>query len=161
MLTMFNNYHTILYTLVTGTMAFLTWTFMLYWIHRLAHKIPALNKFHQDHHIYIDRHGETTWHWNNIFLYNDTWKSTVDLWTTEVIPTLVFSAVTGCWWISIVYYLWAALLQESLEHNPKFDKYPIITSGKWHLLHHKKQRKNYGLFIPIWDKLFKTELVPH
>jgi sterol desaturase/sphingolipid hydroxylase (fatty acid hydroxylase superfamily) len=137
-------------------LVFLLWTFCLYWIHRAGHRIPFVNKFHQDHHLYINRHGGTTWHWNNLLLYNDTWKSTVDLWITEVIPTLIFSAVTGHWWVSIFYYFWAALLQEVIEHNPKFDWYPWLTSGKWHLVHHRHQRKNYGLFIPLWDKLFNT-----
>ena len=137
---------------------FLAWTFMLYWIHRAVHRIPVFNRYHQDHHRFIDRHGGTAWHWNNLLLYNDTMASTIDLWITEVIPTLLFSAVTGFWWLSVAYYLWAALLQEQLEHNPKFDFYPWITSGRWHLVHHRKQRKNYGLFHPLWDKIFKTEL---
>jgi sterol desaturase/sphingolipid hydroxylase (fatty acid hydroxylase superfamily) len=156
---MFNSYQDAIYSAVTVVVTFLAWTFTLYWIHRFIHRFPILNNYHQDHHLYIDRHRGTKWHWNNIFLYNDTWKSTVDLWTSEVIPTIIFSAVTGCWWLFIFYYLWAAFLQESLEHNPNFDRYPLITSGKWHLLHHKKQRKNYGLFIPLWDKIFKTELL--
>lgn len=138
---------------------FLFWTFLLYWIHRIGHKIPFINKYHQDHHRYINIHKGTTWKWNNLFLYNDTWKSTADLWITEVIPTIILSAITGYWWLFICYYLWAALLQEILEHNPKFDIYPFMTSGKWHLMHHKKSRKNFGLFIPLWDKLFKTELL--
>ena len=151
-----NSYTAMVFGMINVMLTFLSWTFLLYWIHRIIHRIPMVNKFHQDHHIYINRHGGTRWHWNNIFLYNDTWKSTADLWISEVIPTLVFSYVTGCWWLSIFYYLWAALLQEMLEHNPNFDMYPFITSG---LVHHKKQRKNFGLFIPLWDKLFKTELI--
>lgn len=154
-----NSYTAMVFGMINVMLTFLSWTFLLYWIHRIIHRIPMVNKFHQDHHIYINRHGGTRWHWNNIFLYNDTWKSTADLWISEVIPTLVFSYVTGCWWLSIFYYLWAALLQEMLEHNPNFDMYPFITSGRWHLVHHKKQRKNFGLFIPLWDKLFKTELI--
>lgn len=149
----------ILLQTLTIIVVFLSWTLILYWIHRIAHKIPFMNRYHQDHHSYINRHGETTWRWNNLFLYNDTWKSTIDLWLTEVIPTIIFSAITGCWWLIISYYLWAALLQEVLEHNPKFDRYPFMTSGKWHLIHHKRPRKNYGLFIPLWDKIFKTELL--
>jgi sterol desaturase/sphingolipid hydroxylase (fatty acid hydroxylase superfamily) len=136
--------------------AFLAWTFCLYWIHRAGHKIQFVNKFHQDHHLFINRNGGTSWHWNNLFLYNDTWKSTIDLWITEVIPTVIFSAITGHWWIAIFYYFWAALLQEVIEHNPKFNLYPWLTSGQWHLVHHRSQRKNFGLFLPIWDKMFGT-----
>ena len=138
-------------------LAFLTWTFCLYWIHRAAHKTPVVMNVHRDHHRFINTNGKTNWHWNNLFLFNDTWTSTLDLWITEVVPTLVFSYVTGYWWISVFYYLWAALIQEIVEHNPKFSLYPFLTSGKWHLVHHREPGKNFGLFLPVWDILFKTQ----
>jgi sterol desaturase/sphingolipid hydroxylase (fatty acid hydroxylase superfamily) len=136
--------------------AFLTWTFSLYWIHRIGHKISFINFAHRDHHRFININGKTNWHWNNLFLFNDTWTSTLDLWITEVVPTVLFSIITGHWWISIFYYLWAALIQEMVEHNPKFNLYPLLTSGKWHLIHHQNPGRNFGLFLPIWDKLFGT-----
>jgi sterol desaturase/sphingolipid hydroxylase (fatty acid hydroxylase superfamily) len=132
---------------------FLLWTLMLYWIHRAVHKIPLINSLHLHHHKFI-LSNPTKWHWNNLLLFNDDWTSTVDLWITEVIPTLIFSLVTGQYWISIFYYVWAAFIQESVEHNPKIN-IPMITSGRWHLLHHRSSY-NYGLFFPIWDILFKT-----
>lgn len=135
---------------------FLFWTFTLYWIHRIAHNIKAFEKYHYDHHYYISNKGSNGWHWNNLFLFNDTWKSTIDLWITEVIPTLVFSFFTNQWWIFIFYYFWAALVQEIIEHNQKFNLYPFLTSGKWHLIHHQDSNKNFGLFFPIWDILFNT-----
>jgi sterol desaturase/sphingolipid hydroxylase (fatty acid hydroxylase superfamily) len=132
---------------------FLLWTLMLYWIHRAVHKIPVINSLHLHHHKFI-LNNPTKWHWNNLLLFNDDWTSTVDLWITEVIPTLIFSLITGQYWISIFYYVWAAFIQESVEHNPKIN-IPMITSGRWHLLHHRSSY-NYGLFFPIWDILFKT-----
>jgi sterol desaturase/sphingolipid hydroxylase (fatty acid hydroxylase superfamily) len=56
----------------------------------------------------------------------------------------------------VFYYFWAVLIQERIEHNPNFDIYPILTSGKWHLIHHSNYDKNYGVFISLWDKIFKT-----
>lgn len=134
---------------------FLAWTLLLYILHRLIHITPILQKVHWDHHKYINLH-ETSWHWSNLFLYNDTWLSTLDLWISEVIPTIIFSWLTGQWWIAIFYYVWAAFFQESLEHNKLINWYPF-TSGQWHLIHHKHMNKNYGLFIPLWDRLFATE----
>jgi sterol desaturase/sphingolipid hydroxylase (fatty acid hydroxylase superfamily) len=87
-------------------------------------------------------------------LFNDDWPSTKDLWTTEVIPTLIFSWITGQWWISVFYYIWAAFIQETVEHNANINL-PILTSGQWHLMHHRF-KCNYGLFTPIWDIVFKT-----
>lgn len=135
---------------------FLSWTFVLYWIHRIGHDIPFVSSFHDDHHQYINENGKAYWHWNNLLLYNDTWKSTIDLWITEVIPTVIFSAITGQWWVFVFYYLWAALIQEAIEHKPDFNWYPFLTSGKWHLEHHADMRINFGLFFPIWDIMFKT-----
>lgn len=128
---------------------------MLYWIHRLGHKTSFMKKWHWDHHRYILRHGELQWHWSNLFLYNDTWNSTVDLYLTEVIPTLIFSWLTGQWWIFAFYYVWAATLQVVLEHKRKLDL-PVFTFGKWHMIHHMHPNKNYGLFFPIWDLVFGT-----
>lgn len=140
---------------MTYVVYFLAWTFVLYWVHRIGHKTPYVKEWHWNHHSYIVRHGSQGWHWNNLFLFNDTWTSTLDLYVTEVIPTLLFSLITGQWWISIFYYMWAAFFQENLEHNKNIDL-PIFTTGRWHLIHHRQSNKNYGLFFPIWDIIFKT-----
>lgn len=127
---------------------------MLYWMHRLVHVFGPLKDFHMDHHKVVNR-GGMRWHWSNLFLFNDTWKSTIDLWVTEVIPTLLFCWATGGWWIAVFYYVWAALVQESIEHNPNVDIL-WLTSGRWHMQHHRRARYNYGVFIPLWDILFGT-----
>jgi sterol desaturase/sphingolipid hydroxylase (fatty acid hydroxylase superfamily) len=134
---------------------FFLWTFILYWIHRLTHEIQGAIRLHRHHHDYVRKHI-ITWHWSNLFLYNDNWLSTFDLWVTEVVPTIIFSWITGQWWISIVFYLYAALIQERLEHNSKFNMYPIYVAGKWHMLHHTSYRCNYGIITPFWDWVFKT-----
>ena len=64
--------------------------------------------------------------------------------------------ITGQWWISVFYYVWAAFIQERIEHNSNFDIYPFLTSGQCHLVHHTNPEKNYGLFSPIWDIVFDT-----
>ena len=75
-------------------LTFLLWTLLLYIIHRVIHVhgrrwFPVSFKAHSDHHKYINTTGGTQWHWNNCFLFNDTWLSTLDLWITEVVPTLM------------------------------------------------------------------------
>lgn len=132
---------------------FLLWTFVIYWCHRLAHIIPIINELHYDHHKYA-LNNNISWHWSNLFLFNDTWKSTLDLWITEVIPTLIISYFLGEW-LFVIYYMWAAFIQERIEHNETFDWYPF-TSGKWHMIHHRNSNYNFGIFIPIWDIIFLT-----
>lgn len=134
---------------------FFLWTLMLYWIHRIGHKTPIIQRIHWHHHRHINTSAPTSWHWNNLFLFNDNWISTLDLWITEVIPTIIFAYVTGQYWLIVFYYIWAAFIQESIEHNKKFD-IPGFTSGRWHLIHHRQPNHNFGLFFPQWDLLFGT-----
>lgn len=117
--------------------------------------IPYFKQIHADHHKQISDNTYDGLNWKNLFLYFDSPKSTLDQWYTEVIPTMIMSLFFG-WWLFVLYYIWAAFIQEAVEHNPKFNFYPIITSGKWHLMHHKDNSKNFGVFFPIWDILFKT-----
>jgi sterol desaturase/sphingolipid hydroxylase (fatty acid hydroxylase superfamily) len=116
-----------------------------------------MRKYHSDHHKQVTQQTITGLHWKNAFLWFDNWKSTVDQWLTEVVPTLIISAITGHWWLFAFYYIWAAFIQEAIEHNPKINLYPFITSGKWHLIHHEDPTKNYGVFLPIWDLAFGTK----
>jgi sterol desaturase/sphingolipid hydroxylase (fatty acid hydroxylase superfamily) len=137
---------------------FLGWTLYLYCLHRIAHSghIPFLRRAHMAHHAQIRVNGTTHWHWTNLFLFTDTWAVTRDMWVTEIIPTIVFAIVFNSYWLLAVYYIWAAFLQEPLEHRQGLRIYPF-TMGSWHLRHHKDVYCNYGLFLPIWDKLFGTE----
>lgn len=134
---------------------FFLWLLVLYWVHRVAHKLPVIKNWHWDHHVYIVKNGSSGRQLNNLVLFNDTWTSTLEMYVTEVIPTLLFSAITGQWWIFVFYYVWAAFFQETLEHN-KHVNVPVFTSGQWHLIHHRRPNKNYGLLFPIWDILFGT-----
>jgi len=135
---------------------FFLWTLLIYCNHRLAHILPFY-RLHDEHHKLVSENAEPGPNWKNYFLYLDNWKVTTDTWLIEVIPTLIFSYVTGYWIFSLLHYIWTAFLQERLEHNINLDLYPF-TSGKWHMNHHTIYNCNYGLFIPIWDRLFGTEI---
>lgn len=137
-------------------LTFLLWTFFIYWTHRLAHVWSFMREYHTDHHAQVTNDTITGLSWKNAFLWFDTWDSTVDQWLTEVIPTVVISFVTDQWWLLGCYYIWAGFIQETVEHNPKIDMYPLVTSGKWHLIHHENPTKNYGVVFPIWDLIFGT-----
>jgi sterol desaturase/sphingolipid hydroxylase (fatty acid hydroxylase superfamily) len=137
-------------------LVFLLWTFTIYWMHRLAHVWKPMRKFHSDHHKQVTQQTITGLNWRNAFLWFDSWESTLDQWFTEVIPTVIISVVTDHWWLAIGYYVWAAFIQEAIEHNSKINLYPFLTSGKWHLIHHQDPTRNYGVFIPLWDLIFGT-----
>ena len=140
---------------------YLIWTFFIYWLHRIVHVTEWTNYYHSDHHRYITENwnneleNPTGWNWTDVFLIEDTWKSTVDLWLTEVIPTILYSSITGQWWILVMYWLWSSMIDEVIEHNPKFNV-PFIAAGKWHLSHHIRDSVNFGLHTPLWDVIFRT-----
>lgn len=135
---------------------FLIWTFILYVFHRLAHRIPFLWKYHSDHHVQISYQTNKGHHWSNYFLFFDTWKSTTDQWLIEILPTIVFCVIIQDYTLLFFYYIWAVFIQEKIEHNKNFNFFPILTSGKWHMIHHENDDKNYGVFVFIWDLIFKT-----
>ena len=143
-----------LLTIIECSFWFLLWTFVIYWCHRVAHIIPCVRLIHFEHHKFISTNPPPVWHWSNLFLFQDNLASTIDVWITEFIPTIIFCSITNQWWILLLFYLWSALIQEQIEHNPKFNKFPLFTSGKWHLIHHKNKNYNYGIFVPFWDMMF-------
>lgn len=135
---------------------FLAWTFILYGLHRLAHKSQFLWNYHKDHHQQVSQNRNKGQHWSNYFLFFDTWKSTIDQWLIEILPTIILCVALGDYVILLFYYIWAVFIQEKIKHNPNFDIYPILTSGKWHLIHHNYFSNNFGVFTSLWDIIFKT-----
>lgn len=135
---------------------FLIWTFILYVCHRLAHQVTFLWYYHEDHHIQISKATNKGHHWSNYFLFFDSWKSTMDQWLIEIIPTIVLCLILQDYFLLIFYYVWAVFIQEKIEHNSYFNLFPLLTSGKWHLIHHKNSKKNFGVFVFYWDWLFNS-----
>jgi|APCry1669189665_1035243.scaffolds.fasta_scaffold11638_4 sterol desaturase/sphingolipid hydroxylase (fatty acid hydroxylase superfamily) len=133
----------------------LGWTLYLYLIHRLVHIIPMFKRIHLHHHRYA-LSTKIKWHWSNLFLFNDNWIGTLDFWFTEVIPNIFFCYFFNVWWLFLLFWIYAGIIQERLEHDSKID-FPLFTAGKWHLLHHRMYNCNFGLYITLWDKIFQTE----
>lgn len=125
-------------------------------MHRLVHAVPYLRKIHSDHHAQVTNDTIGGPHWTNLFLYFDSLTSTLDQWITEVIPTILLAMWLDDASVFLFYYIWAAMIQESIEHNPRVNLYPWLSSGRWHLVHHEHPGSNYGVLVPIWDVMFDT-----
>ena len=135
---------------------FLIWTLVIYWTHKAAHSFEWLWQFHQAHHE-VEYNGELEFSWWNLVGWFNDWRSTLDQWITEVIPTGVFILIfPDAWPIAIFYYIDGFVLAEGLtDHNPRIDV-PGLSMGRYHLLHHKNPNVNYDLYFRIWDRLFGT-----
>lgn len=136
----------------------LLWTMMIYWTHRLAHRLPCLWRFHSAHHA-VEYKGEYEFSWWNLVGWFNDWKSTIDQWLTEIIPTTLFVLVfPQAWPILVIYYVDGFVLAEGLtDHNPRID-IPALSMGKYHLRHHADMSGNYDLYFRLWDKVFGTQL---
>lgn len=137
---------------------FMVWTAVVYFMHRVVHLYPkTIGVFHLSHHRYVNKnYNDLGWHWSNLFLYNDNWSSTIDLWITEVIPLIVLCFMFNDYTLLFLYWVWASFIQERIEHLHDLNLYPFLTSGKWHMKHHSESKYNYGVFLPIWDVLLRT-----
>jgi sterol desaturase/sphingolipid hydroxylase (fatty acid hydroxylase superfamily) len=140
---------------------FLIWTLLVYLIHKIIHRYPKqLGKFHFDHHSYVMKnYNRLGWHWSNLLLFNNNFYSTADLWLTEIIPLLITSWLFSTYWLVLIYWVWAAFIQERIEHLYHLNLYPYLTSGNWHMKHHHNGSCNFGIFFPIWDITFGTNNV--
>jgi len=134
---------------------FFLWTLLLYGVHRLVHILPYIKKIHNEHHRYVMRNKDWYIKWEDLYLSRGNNKVTVDLWITEVIPTLLFCAVTGHWWIFGLYYGWSAFYEKTTKYNRDVDVF-LVTWGMWTLTHYRRTTLNFGGIFSLWDMIFKT-----
>lgn len=143
---------------------FLLWTFIIYWMHRLAHVRAPFNplyRIHQGHHQQKydgTRQGfkiEYLW-WNFGEL-----RLAVDIIITQTIPLLILT-----WFfpsqglvLLVFHYLYEVFLSEDyLDHNIHIqgDVTRFFAWGRFHMTHHHKPKYNYCLMVTLWDFLFRT-----
>lgn len=128
---------------------------LIYFQHVLSHKVPMLWRFHKVHH--ADRDIDVT--------------TGIRFHPIEAL----FSMIYKCGFILILgplpiaVFLFEVILNGSAMFNHANVKLPlgldkvmrlIIVTPDMHRVHHSTSRKetnsNYGFFLSIWDRLFKT-----
>lgn len=129
---------------------------MLGMTHRAFHTVPFLWYLHKSHHDEVNADYGNRPQWTAILLWTDSWKTTIDLWLIEYIPTAFYCWIFGCWWIAVMYYFWVAFVQDFIDHNPRFNLYPLLSSGKYHMQHHKNYKINYATMFPWSDWIMGT-----
>lgn len=128
---------------------------LIYFQHVLSHKVPMIWKFHKVHH--ADRDIDVT--------------TGIRFHPIEVL----FSMLYKCGFIlllgplPIAVFLFEVVLNGSAMFNHANVRLPswldkalrfIIVTPDFHRVHHSTNRKetnsNYGFFLSIWDRIFKT-----
>lgn len=135
------------------------WDLACYWMHRWAHNAKWYLRIHAAHHKKI-YNAEQSWlpSIGSFFLWHGCWKQSLDILISFTMPAVVISYIFNCWWVLLFHYLYEVFLADGLwQHNVRI-KSNILAGGQYHLEHHRNPRCNYGSILPIWDKIFKTEV---
>lgn len=145
---------------------FLVWTFIIYWIHRISHikgRWNILWKIHRAHHAipYLTMKVERWPKFGQFFFWLGDFKTSIDVVIVLTIPlvllTLLFPYPGLC--LLVFHYIYEVFLGEGiLDHNTQL-RGPVtrvFAWGSFHLHHHVKLERNYGLIITLWDRVFRT-----
>ncbi|MCB0734419.1 MAG: sterol desaturase family protein [Flavobacteriales bacterium] len=136
---------------VTWVVAFVTWDFCFYWLHRLHHKYPWLWAVHVVHH-----EGE---HYGLSLGIRNSWYSSL-----TSIPFFVALALLGVpvdifLAVSSIHYMIQFYNHNGIVKKSGWLEKMMITPSH-HKVHHGRNPeyidKNFGGTLIIWDKLFGT-----
>jgi sterol desaturase/sphingolipid hydroxylase (fatty acid hydroxylase superfamily) len=128
---------------------------IIYWQHRIFHKVPVLWRLHRVHHVDqdIDVTTGSRFHIIEIFLSLMIKFSAIILLGVPVIAVIIFEVVLNA----------TAMFNHSNVALPaKFDKYLrwFLVTPDMHRVHHSRivaeTNSNYGFNIPLWDRMFSS-----
>lgn len=131
---------------------------MIYWWHRLNHRVPFLWRFHQIHHYdnFLDSTSAVRFHFAEVML------SAIFRMAVIIMMGIPFTSVI----IHETILMLCALFQHSnIRLNDKIDRILsfVIVTPNWHWLHHHAVRhdtdSNYANAITLWDYIFKSTSV--
>jgi len=131
----------------------LIFDFSYYWLHRAQHTIGWLWRYHAVHHADPNVSALTTsrHHWlEDVFRFLPIILPLSIIFGNQASMPLWALVIPGLYGIFIH---WNTSLRMSLISN-------IIVTPWYHRIHHSLQpehhNKNYAIFFPFWDVLFKT-----
>ena len=129
---------------------FLLSDFMIFFVHYLFHKIPALRPYHLPwHHIFTEPTAVG-------FAANHPVENILLL---LAIRTPVFFWPMPLSWIifqSLFSHVWTMFGHANVPYDSNILYQWGIIGNQSHLVHHQRVRYNMGLFFTYWDQLFGT-----
>lgn len=111
-----------------------------YWIHRTALHRWFYHGTHERHHL-NPRDYVVIWYVPGIFL------------------GLAFALPTAVWSGFVLGYVWFISMHHALHHWDPRPKW-LERYARWHDLHHRNVRFNFGITHPLWDWAFGTYKEP-
>lgn len=138
---------------IASILSLLLLDFVIYWQHRLAHKLPILWRFHKVHH--ADQQMEAS--------------SGIRFHPIEIFFSFYYK-LGICWLFSVTlenYILFELILMSSALFNhsnldlPGWLEKPlalVIVTPRVHFVHHsiesENMHRNFGFFMSLWDRIF-------
>jgi Delta7-sterol 5-desaturase len=141
------------WVLVDVLILFFVMDLLMYVLHRIAHLPVFFPILHSTHHIYENPRPLT------LFVLNPAETLSFGMLWLFVITVYSFS------WIGMSVYLILNVVFGTIGHlgvepfPPSWQRIPVlrfITTGLFHVQHHKDPNHNYGFYTAFWDKLFRT-----
>ncbi|MBT5953509.1 hypothetical protein HOG98_02195 [bacterium] len=133
-----------------------------YWFHRLLHHPKIYQKIHRFHHLEINPSPESSlcFHFAERFSYTLLFS----------IPVFITSFVFGVSFQSIMVYLICFDVLNLKGHisesrnikniseleGDDYSRPNLIYTSRYHHIHHLLPTKNFSLFMPFIDKIFRT-----
>ena len=128
---------------------FLLVDFLMYVLHWMSHNISYLRKIHARHH-------EHSAKFNCVSLYYmSPWESILFGLLLSLLA-IVFSFNLNSF-IVFLFFNWFYGVITHLNVKVGKPNFMIFTTNAFHKNHHQLNRKNYGFYTFLWDRIFNTE----
>lgn len=154
-----------------AAMAFICGDFMLYWSHRLFHRVPLLWRMHKLHHappVLTPLTAFRFWPQEHVVhLCGNVLGQGVGLGLVMAVSGTRVTAFTVLG-VNVVAFLWGMAFAH-LRHSPIPMPFPgwlsrIFVSPHMHQAHHSRDSAhfdcNFGTALAVWDGLFGTRYLP-
>lgn len=136
---------------------FIILDFVIYWQHRLTHRIPVLWKIHRFHHSDIEFDSTTAgrFHFIEILMSFSLKAGVIILFAIPAPTVIVFEILLN----------FCALFNHANFHLPDKIEVPLrwlLVTPDVHRIHHStdgyEMNKNFGFSISLWDRIFNSYL---
>lgn len=123
-----------------ATLGALSFTFVEYWMHRLALHAWLYQGQHERHHT----------HPREYVVFPIYYTPTIFLVAYLALPLAIFAGFT-------IGYVWF-LVWHHILHHLDLNLLPasVRRYALWHLAHHHDESCNFGITVPVWDLVFRT-----
>ena len=132
----------------------ITTSFFFYWSHRFLHLPFIYKKIHKIHHEH-----------SNTIVFAATYAHPIELIFGNIMPKYMICFILGRYLhISTFYcYFFTSVVRTNEEHSGyefpvSFTNWnPFDGDSSFHNFHHFKNVGNYGAYLIIWDRIFRTD----